>query len=162
MREGIPPQTGAFSLVEVILAIGIVSFAFLAVVALLPIGLKTVRESSDESEAMNLLPAVAADLKTISPTTGKSLRFGMPDWTSATNLESGRFFLDQNGAPQPERSNARYVVDWRVIPPEGWASNPRTQLLAPVRVSLRIGWPSLTSEPLGYVETLIVLLPEKR
>jgi uncharacterized protein (TIGR02598 family) len=143
-------------------AIGIVSFAFLAIVALLPVGLKTVRESSDESLAMNLLPAVASDLKTLSPSTGNTLRYGMPDWTSLTNVTNGRFFLDESGILQVDRSNARYIVDWRAIPPGGWSTNPRTQLLDPVKVSLRISWPSLTNEPSSFVESLIVLLPEER
>ena len=162
MRDALSLRTRGFSLVEVILAIGIVSFAFMAVVALLPVGLKTVRESSDESAAMNLLPLVASDLKTLSLQTRKTLRYGMPDWTSLTRTESGRFFMDESGAPQAERSNAHYVVDWRMIPPGGWSTNPRTQPLAPVKVSLRIGWPAVAAEPGSFVESLITLLPGER
>ncbi|MEI9998946.1 MAG: Verru_Chthon cassette protein B [Verrucomicrobiota bacterium] len=38
----------AFSLIEVVLAIGVTSFALLSMVALLPIGLKTSREAADD------------------------------------------------------------------------------------------------------------------
>jgi len=53
----------AFSLVEVVLALGIVSFALLAVVGLLPIGLKSVKNANENAGAANVLQAIAATVR---------------------------------------------------------------------------------------------------
>jgi len=52
-----------FSLIEVTLAIGIVSFALLPVVALLPIGLRTVKSTTEQVAAANVLNGIAAALR---------------------------------------------------------------------------------------------------
>jgi prepilin-type N-terminal cleavage/methylation domain-containing protein len=52
-----------FSLVEVTLVIGIVSFALLAVVGLLPAGLQSVKNADDQSAAANTLHALAEALR---------------------------------------------------------------------------------------------------
>ncbi len=49
----------AFSLVEVVLALGIIAFAFVANIGMLPVGLQTFRDSADKTQttqiAQNLL-----------------------------------------------------------------------------------------------------------
>jgi type II secretory pathway pseudopilin PulG len=52
-------RTYGFSLVEVVIAIGIVSFAILGVIGLLPVGLKTVRNANEEAGAANVLNGIA-------------------------------------------------------------------------------------------------------
>ena len=58
-----PAWRQGFSLIEVTLAIGIVSFALLAVVALLPTGLKAIKNASEQSGAGATLTAVATALR---------------------------------------------------------------------------------------------------
>lgn len=53
----------AFSLVEVTLALGIVSFAMISVLGLLPVGLKTVRNANEQAAAANVLNAIAGSLR---------------------------------------------------------------------------------------------------
>ena len=51
----------AFSLVEVVLAMGIIAFALIIMVGLLPVGLKSNSDSMVESQAVNLMQALIAD-----------------------------------------------------------------------------------------------------
>jgi len=53
----------AFSLVEVVLAIGVIAFALLAVFALLPVGLNTNSDSIRQTEAAHLVSMVEADIR---------------------------------------------------------------------------------------------------
>jgi uncharacterized protein (TIGR02598 family) len=52
-----------FSLVEVVLAIGIVSFALVAVVGLLPAGMKSIKNAKEQAAAVNVLNAIANALR---------------------------------------------------------------------------------------------------
>ena len=56
-------QSSAFSLIEVALALGIVAFAIVGLVALLPIGLKEAKNSTEEIQAINLITVLSSDLK---------------------------------------------------------------------------------------------------
>ena len=52
-----------FSLIEVVLAIGIVSFALLAVVGLLPVGMKSTQNAREQAAAANVLNSIANALR---------------------------------------------------------------------------------------------------
>lgn len=64
----------AFSLIEVTLAIGIVSFALMAVVALLPVGLQVVKNSNEEAAAANVLTGINEALRSATSTDGITYR----------------------------------------------------------------------------------------
>lgn len=53
----------AFSLVEVVLAIGIVAFAFVLILALLPTGLNSVKDGKLQEIATEILSAAESDLR---------------------------------------------------------------------------------------------------
>lgn len=59
----LPNPAPGFSLVEVTLAIGIISFALLAVVALLPVGLKSVKNSSEQAAGAAVLQGLSEALR---------------------------------------------------------------------------------------------------
>ena len=61
-----PNSTQAFSLIEVVLAIGITSFALLATVGLLPIGLNTLSESNTQTAVANISHQIRGELQQIS------------------------------------------------------------------------------------------------
>jgi uncharacterized protein (TIGR02598 family) len=58
-----PPETDAFSLVELTLAIGVAAFCLLAVMGLLPAALKTQHASIQQTTASEVLSEFAADLR---------------------------------------------------------------------------------------------------
>ncbi|SDU17962.1 Verru_Chthon cassette protein B [Verrucomicrobium sp. GAS474] len=70
-------KTAAFSLVEVVIAIGIVSLALLPLLGLLPVGLNSNRSSTTQTGAMSLITAISADIRSTTATTGVSPRFGI-------------------------------------------------------------------------------------
>lgn len=53
-----------FSLVEVVIALGIVSFAVLAIVGMMPVALKSAQESMRETDATLIAQRIFAELKT--------------------------------------------------------------------------------------------------
>jgi uncharacterized protein (TIGR02598 family) len=57
------PHTG-FSLVEVVIALGIVSFAVLAIVGMMPMALKSAQDSMRETDATLVAQRIFAELKT--------------------------------------------------------------------------------------------------
>lgn len=67
-----PFSSPAFSLVEVTLALGIVSFALVAVIGLLPVGLKSIKNANEQAGAANVLNAIAESLRTASSTNGSN------------------------------------------------------------------------------------------
>jgi uncharacterized protein (TIGR02598 family) len=84
-----------FSLVEVVLAVGIVAFALLSILALLPLGLQANRVSSQATRTECLLTALEADLRNTHPlaNSGNSQYFGLPlPYTDP----SGRVVLSTN------------------------------------------------------------------
>jgi uncharacterized protein (TIGR02598 family) len=81
---------GGFSMIEVTLALGIVSFAILTTLGLLAVGLDVNRDSVYNTEAASVAREVAADLQM------------MEDWSDTANL-SPRF---QIPAPPPSGSTA--------------------------------------------------------
>ncbi len=56
--------TRAFSLIEVMLALGVLSFALISVMALWPAGLKSVKAARDEAAAANVMQMIAGTLRT--------------------------------------------------------------------------------------------------
>jgi len=73
----------AFSLIEVVVAIGIVSFAFLILLALVPMGIKSEETTASETSAVNLMNGLVSDFATtpLTVTSGGSV---------TTNTASGR------------------------------------------------------------------------
>ncbi len=83
----------AFSLVEVVLALGIASFSMVSILGLLPVGLSNSRSSTAQTGAMNLITAIAADIRSTPSTASASPRYAIPtgDTTSQT------FYFDEQG-----------------------------------------------------------------
>lgn len=65
-------RSHAFSLVEVVLAVGILVFGILAILALLPVGLKQNQEAGEQIEAAGLMTSVLADLRNTAPGSSES------------------------------------------------------------------------------------------
>jgi type II secretory pathway pseudopilin PulG len=61
LRKTITPRQSAFSLVEVVLAVGVISFAFVAILGLLPAGLQQFRQAIDNSVGTEIAQRVILD-----------------------------------------------------------------------------------------------------
>jgi uncharacterized protein (TIGR02598 family) len=142
-------RESGFSLVEVTMALGILTFALMVLLALLPVGLNTVQKSAQESAATNVLHAVAADIRNVPTGEQTSSLYGIPVW-NASGSTSGDFFLDENGNRAAAGTASNYSVYWTVRRP----SAPAT---VPVHVHLEVAWPGDTPTPRGSIETLVTL-----
>jgi uncharacterized protein (TIGR02598 family) len=59
----IPSPASGFSLIEVVMAVGIAGFALLAIVGLLPVGMKSVQNSTNQAAAANVVNGIANALR---------------------------------------------------------------------------------------------------
>ena len=136
----------AFSLIEVTMALGIVAFGLIAILGLLPTGLNLARECRDETVAVNILSALASDLQYREESSGKTRLYQV----HIEGGRTGRTLFDQNGgwlgaaADSPE---AIYAGSWEI----------RSQSKGmPAHALVRVGWPALSPQATGMVETLVV------
>ncbi|HEY8966061.1 MAG TPA: Verru_Chthon cassette protein B [Candidatus Methylacidiphilales bacterium] len=129
-----PTRPAGFSLIEVVIAIGVVSLAILPLIALLPAGLKTNRSSTAQTGAMGLLTAISADIRTAA-SGGVSPRYGIQTGAAAGQTlyfdEAGTLTSLQPGKPgfkariQPvalssTKTVIRVTVTW---PPQASSAN---------------------------------------
>lgn len=86
----------AFSLVEVVLALGVVSFAIVAILGLIPMGLQTSHSSQDETRAAHIAQSILA---TFSAQQFNAVTFLLYNASDGTQSGSVAFDLTaQNGA----------------------------------------------------------------
>lgn len=178
-------RAGGFSLIEVALALGIVSFALLTVVALLPIGISTNQASSEELHASNLLSFLNADLRNTDPRlasahAGASALFGLPLPYQVS--ASGKLILNSRLSPVSSALStvpsdcttgidaADGVVATGTLPPAPYqvtvlySAVPATGN-APIQARLIVNWPCLRGATIadltdrtkvrGYVEACV-------
>ena len=69
---------GAFSLVEVTLALGIAAFCLIAVFGLMPVAALTNRNATSQTQATNILASVIADLRATPTANTTSMQFAIP------------------------------------------------------------------------------------
>jgi uncharacterized protein (TIGR02598 family) len=150
-------STEGFSLVEVVLALGISAFALIIILGLLSAGLGANQVSMQQTEAINLAAAVVADLRQ-TPTTaaiaasGGSLTAVSPRYNINVTLASPpAFYLDESGnysATLVAAAHYKVVVTL-------------TQPLSGQRIStygdINIGWPAAANPPLNSISTFIAL-----
>ncbi|XHR31081.1 MAG: Verru_Chthon cassette protein B [Chthoniobacteraceae bacterium] len=100
----------AFSLVEVVLALGIISVSLLAVMGLMPVGLKTMREAMDATVESQILQKINAEASLT------------PFSQLAANFAGKTFYYDESGlflsnSPATAPSATRYWVTTDVTNP---------------------------------------------
>ncbi|HEX5492134.1 MAG TPA: Verru_Chthon cassette protein B [Candidatus Udaeobacter sp.] len=109
-------DTSAFSLIEVTIALGIAAFCLIAVIGLIPVGVKTNRDAASQTAATNIMAAVISDLRATSPLKASSAQFGINYTTPPTQTR----YFDAYGTPTISlTTNSRYRLDitWNAAPP---------------------------------------------
>ncbi|MCE0499341.1 MAG: hypothetical protein LV481_15480 [Methylacidiphilales bacterium] len=112
MKSSIPGGRAGFTLVEVVLALGVTTFCLLTMVGLLAVGISTNKSTIQQSIAANIAGAAMADLRATplaneSYSTAEILyspRFGfeLPASTSGSGIEASgaqTIYVDVNGMP---------------------------------------------------------------
>lgn len=143
-------RTGAFSLVEVALALGIAAFCLVAVLALVPIGVDTGKMSSDQTAANGILTHVLADLRATPANVSTSAVYGVAIPANTATAKVERYF--GNTAQQFSAADlsgfSRYRLTVTFLPTAGG----RAATLA----TLLVSWPAqvdpATGTPTGRVQ----------
>lgn len=135
-----------FSLVEVVLALGIAAFALVAIVGMLPVGLKLARESDEESRAVNVLTQVVADCRAVSGEASSEI-YHFPALIGTTPL-TNTFAVGEDGSYlDQDFTKARYRVSYSLIPPRSGSGDPWL-------LWTRAAWPAQSTNASGAVESL--------
>lgn len=132
----------AFTIVEIALAIGVAAFGLLAIIALLPVGIGSIRDSAEEIAALSLAYTITADIGSSSEARmATSHRYGLslPDPGSAP--VAAVLYLAESGLAADPPSNARYRFDVLMKPPTAGSG-------APMSAHVRATWPP-AADPLS-------------
>lgn len=139
MSELHPSPPEAFSLTEVVLSLGIVSVVIVLLLAMLPTGLRSSRDSMEETRAIALLAAVEADLRMAetSPSPVFQLAPTPATFTNGSSTVSMTTnWFDRDGQRVGSRTNAFFGVRLRQFTREQSGANPA------VHVNLQAWWPA--------------------
>jgi uncharacterized protein (TIGR02598 family) len=103
--KSVAHSLGAFSLVETVIAIGLVSFSVLATIGLLSIGGDTAKRAKDETTAARLVENEFERLRSLSASAG----FWPTDTTTMPAYSSK--YYDANFSELPTTTNAIYQLN---------------------------------------------------
>jgi hypothetical protein len=140
--------TGAFSLVEVALALGIAAFCLTAIFGLLPVGLNSNQSAIGQTEASGLARGIAADLRAAPATPGggvTSSRYRIFIPAPAGSASGASFQIGEDGytcTPGSSNRSPKYRATIVFSPP------PACHKTA-TGVHLKITWPALADPDLN-------------
>lgn len=135
-----PPFSHArgFSLVEVCVALGVISFALVGIVGLFPLGISTLQTSIKETAAVNVATAIVADLHQVPSAEARALNPALPSTSPLYGLSvsqaSQTIYLDDNGTLVGSSPNARYQAKIALTVPEAGQRNA-------TEGSVTLSWP---------------------
>ena len=132
--------THAFSLVEVTLALGVAAVSLLVIFSLLPIGVQTNQRSIEQTASVDLLSAVAADLRATPVTTPRggattSTQFGINIPAAGGTGSTTLFFNSAGQSSTSQQSDSRYRMTV-TFPSTGGGAKTATF------VDLKVTWPA--------------------
>ncbi len=117
-----------FSLVEVTMAIGIMSFCLLAMLGMLPLGLSQERKSTDQLLALQALTAVVTDFKAAASTDSETELYGIGVPKVGSGVQSGSLALDENLKKVSGSAVKQYDVSYQIEAPSTAFSSYRMSL----------------------------------
>lgn len=125
LRGAACPQAAGFSLVEVVLCIGIVAFAFLAIFGLLPVGLTTFRQGIDNTLGSQIVQRLVSEAQ-------------QTDYPTLIATAAYQRYFDEQGNEVISSKDYIYAAEISVIAPTTLpnTSTPATDSLATVTIKL--------------------------
>ncbi len=145
------PRGGSgFTLIEVLLGLGVMTFCLVVVIGLIPIGLETNKESRDETDAMSLVQMIAADYRAAGISTNASPLFGLPALTGLTVGISSNFWVANDAVTLTNRTAAKFTVDYAV-------NCPATGSAAPYTVGVTVTWTGNSTNGPTQVSTVFAV-----
>jgi len=156
----------AFTLVEVAIALAIITFALIAVFSLLPVGLNSLKHASDEAAAASALRTLSTEVLCAPVTTNVdgSLAQHLADieaisWTIGGPLSDPALIaLDAGGRAGAPSADQTQVAHIEVVPPPNVRSAGRAHI--------RIAWPATAiwtssgwTNAAGSLESTVYFVP---
>lgn len=126
----------AFSLVEVVIAVGIAAFCLVVMLGLIPTGLSTNKDSSGETAAANIARCIFSDLRATSKGNTVSPLYGI-DFPSGGSPQTTTLYWDEAGSTNSSGSTQTKYRSTVTL-----TSNSPSATLT---VAVLITWPSSAS-----------------
>ena len=139
--RGCDSNSHAFSLVELVLALGVAAFCLFAVFGLMPVGMQTNRSAASQTAAANIISIIVADLRTTPAAATTSPQFSITFGTDKT------LYFDASG-----QSSTSLTPDSRYQLNVTWNSAPTGLNYAVLRVTWPASVDPATTTPSGSVE----------
>lgn len=142
-------EAAAFTLAEVAIALAIISFALIAVFALLPVGLNSLKRASEEAAAASALRTLSTDLLGAPVTTNSDGTLAQSlagiegvSWTIGGSAPAPvSLVLDAGGQPGAPVADQTQVARIEIHPPANVHSAGRA--------NIRIAWPAAAAWTAG-------------
>ena len=148
MKIDSTPPAG-FSLVEVTLALGLAGFCLVAMLGLIPAGMRNVATASEQTATVGILGSIISDLKGTPSGTATSPRFAITIPTAAGVTNVATNYFSEDGEKVASASAARYAAAI-TLSSDGTSSS--------VNAYVRIFWPAAAAtNASGSVEGFTVL-----
>ncbi|MDR1191249.1 MAG: Verru_Chthon cassette protein B [Verrucomicrobiales bacterium] len=158
----------AFSLVEVVLAIGVMAFGLMVIIGLLPIGMKSNRDSTEENQAVSIMQAVIADRQG-TDYDKESAIYGVPalsgtsdsaQWSSGDSgtcyvLVSGSVVQVNDSVTSEVVADSRYMVIYTLYSGTNLIVSGNTSPINAI-MNIRVSWPAQQTQSSSAVETTAV------
>lgn len=125
-----------FSMVEVVLALGVMAFALVAVAGLFSVGLRANKESSDQLQATGVASLLIASRRA-APTNALP-NFALPPLNVPLTRNSAPINLALDGTVAADAARAPFKLDYLV----GTGANPKVAV-----VYLLLWWPGTAAQP---------------
>ncbi|MEM6822935.1 MAG: hypothetical protein AAF558_13480 [Verrucomicrobiota bacterium] len=142
-------ESRGFSLIEVTLSLGIVSFALISLIGLFVVGIDASQESEFDLDGAHMMETILSSVRS-DPTRTTVFPDIVNTQTSAVSIsEMDGVYLGESGSLVSDASDAAYRLTYTIDMP---ASNEAT----PVKIHARITWPpmALPSIARGSYETV--------
>lgn len=140
---------GAFSLVEVCLAVGITGICVASMQGLLPAGIRIARDTTEQTACATMLSSVASDLRYTPSSSATSPKYGITLPASGQG-GSTSLFLSGDGSMVSDPGKARFGVTVSIT------NAPSTTVSSLTTARIKVFWPPQSSaeKPQGAVETV--------
>ena len=144
-----PQRKKGFSLVEVTMAIGLMSFCLVALIGVLPVGFSQERKSSDQMLSLQALTAVAADFKNWDISKSATSKYEMHAGAGTVlELDENLNRLTDPGSTGVKQFHVTYTIE------------KATSRFANTRLSVRVARSNQTTptneQNLNYVESVVL------
>jgi uncharacterized protein (TIGR02598 family) len=154
--------TAAFSLVEVVLALGITTFCLLVLLGLITVGLSSNQVTTQQTTASTVLSAVVSDLyatpETIPPGEAtNSLQYSIPipaNPVTATSATNTLYFTGTGTASSTLQTNSLYRLTVVAFQPSSGSGSRSATFM-----DLSVSWPATVAvnNAAGRVESFVAL-----